>query len=402
MLARWLVGELGSGSIADYYDLPERYLWAKIAVAAGAPRPEADYISLPKNYAWSDIYNAVSGDIANSAILVSGAGIPSSNGTYVKTGFAEGKPLYNSGLNTIAWSSSDSHWYINDDEGIGDVVYISNDNTSYPWQATNWTPTEASGIPPAPILTPQTPNHTDWSEKQALGHIAAAYRGDTGNAGALATYIDWPWRYQVASIIGGIFPSNGLLAFWKLADLTDASGNGNTLTNNNGVTFVAGKIGNAASLSKTNGSYLTSNVVFNTTNTNFGISVWVNIQANAGNTVFLGTGTSGAWGFNLQSNNVMTFNNAAAGNLEFAGFVRNVWTHVAATNENGTISLYVNGVLADSGTWDGYANSPDVRLQSAFGDQQGDLLMDAVGLWSRALTSREIAQLYNNGNGLEP
>lgn len=40
-----------------------------------------------------------------------------------------------------------------------------------------------------------------WSEKQALGHIAAAYRGDTANPVNLATYIDWPWRYQVAAII---------------------------------------------------------------------------------------------------------------------------------------------------------------------------------------------------------
>lgn len=44
-------------------------------------------------------------------------------------------------------------------------------------------------------------SHIDWTEKQALGHIAAAYRGDTANAANLATYIDWPWRYQVASII---------------------------------------------------------------------------------------------------------------------------------------------------------------------------------------------------------
>jgi hypothetical protein len=94
--------------ISNYYDLPERYLWAKIAVVAGGPREEAAYISLPKNYAWSDIYNAVAG---------------------------------------------------------------------------------SSG------------NHTDWSENVALGHIAAAYRGDTGNPANLATYIDWPWRYKVASII---------------------------------------------------------------------------------------------------------------------------------------------------------------------------------------------------------
>jgi hypothetical protein len=108
MLAQWLVNELGSGAIADYVTFPERYLWAKIAVAAGAPLPEANYISLPKQYVWKAIYDAVSG----------------------------------SSLGTI-----------------------------------------------------------DWSEKQALGHIAAAYRGDTANPANLATYIDWPWRYQVASII---------------------------------------------------------------------------------------------------------------------------------------------------------------------------------------------------------
>ena len=104
-----VVTEVPSPSpISNYYDLPERYLWAKIAVAAGGPREEAAYISLPKNYAWSDIYNAVAG---------------------------------------------------------------------------------SSG------------NHTDWSENVALGHIAAAYRGDTNNPANLATYIDWPWRYKVASII---------------------------------------------------------------------------------------------------------------------------------------------------------------------------------------------------------
>jgi hypothetical protein len=103
-----IINEIPQNPVANYITLPERYLWAKIAVAAGAPRGEADYISLPKQYAWKDVYDAVSG---------------SSLGT------------------------------------------------------------------------------TDWSEKQALGHIAAAYRGDTANPASLATYIDWPWRYQVASII---------------------------------------------------------------------------------------------------------------------------------------------------------------------------------------------------------
>jgi hypothetical protein len=226
MLAKWLVEELGSGSIADYYDLPERYLWAKIAVAAGAPREEADYISLPKNYAWSDIYNAVSGDIANSTVVVSGAGTASSNGTYVRNGSFDGRSAYNFGANFIIWSSGDSQWFIFDEETIGDNVYTSSDDTTYPWQATGWT--AIAGSNPVPTLTPQTPNHTDWSENVALGHIAAAYRGDAGNPANLATYIDWPWRYKIASIIGAIgngagnwTPSQITTSIWL--DASDAS-----------------------------------------------------------------------------------------------------------------------------------------------------------------------------------
>jgi hypothetical protein len=117
MLALWLVGELGFGSIDDYWTFPEKHLWAKIGEAVG-DKTEADYLGLPVRYIWKDIYNGVAG----------------SGGTI------------------------------------------------------------------------------DWGEKEAIGRIAAAYRGDTGDAGALATYINWPWRYQVASIIislGGPQPIEG-------------------------------------------------------------------------------------------------------------------------------------------------------------------------------------------------
>jgi hypothetical protein len=60
----------------------------------------------------------------------------------------------------------------------------------------------------------------DWSEKQALGHIAAAYRGDTGNPASLATYIDWPWRYKVSSIIDGVI-DNDVESFISLSGATD-------------------------------------------------------------------------------------------------------------------------------------------------------------------------------------
>jgi hypothetical protein len=195
MLSQWLVNELGSGLVANYVTLPERYLWAKIAVAAGAPKDEAAYISLPKNYAWSDIYNSVSGDISESTVVVSGLSDTQYNGRYVYDGDINGKPFYRKNSYLISWGGSS--WTINE-EFVSDSA-TSESDVVYPWLATGWFD---EGINPTGlVLTPQTPNHTDWSEKQALGHIAAAYRGDTGNPANLATYIDWPWRYQVASII---------------------------------------------------------------------------------------------------------------------------------------------------------------------------------------------------------
>jgi hypothetical protein len=189
--------------LSNYYSLPERYLWAKIAVAAGGPNSEAAYISLPKNYAWSDIYNAVSGDIAFSATTVSGAGSSEVNGTYTYRGENNGKPYYNLvgepdnvDQSVVVWIGD--RWQILD--AAQSESYESLEDTGFPWLVETWM-VAGVGQNPAPTLTFQTPNHTDWSENVALGHIAAAYRGDTGNPANLATYIDWPWRYKVASII---------------------------------------------------------------------------------------------------------------------------------------------------------------------------------------------------------
>jgi hypothetical protein len=220
MLSQWLVNELGAGSVADYITLPERYLWAKIAVAAGAPKDEAAYIGLPKQYAWSDIYNAVSGDIAQSTVVVSGAG-SDVNGLYTFRGTYNNNPYYNL-LGEEDNSASfaiifEDNWRIFAEE---DIEYVSTNAPNYPWLST-WD--TAEGVLPLPVVTAQTPNHTDWSEKQALGHIAAAYRGDTGNPANLATYIDWPWRYQVASIITYLSVDPDALAYIQRVETADGA-----------------------------------------------------------------------------------------------------------------------------------------------------------------------------------
>jgi hypothetical protein len=68
------------------------------------------------------------------------------------------------------------------------------------------------------------------------------------------------------------FPA-GVLAFWKLDDLTDSSGNEYTLSNNNDVTFDTGKIGNAAVFSSE--KFLAVNMQFNTYSSDWSFSVWI-------------------------------------------------------------------------------------------------------------------------------
>lgn len=55
---------------------------------------------------------------------------------------------------------------------------------------------------------------------------------------------------------GGVNLLDGLVAYWKLSNLNDATGRGNGLGNNNSSTFVAGKIGDAVNLASASEQYL--------------------------------------------------------------------------------------------------------------------------------------------------
>lgn len=61
--------------------------------------------------------------------------------------------------------------------------------------------------------------------------------------------------YPASAAGSGIDLNNGLVASWLLSDLTDASGNDNTLTGVSTPTFNTGKLGNAMYLSRASGQY---------------------------------------------------------------------------------------------------------------------------------------------------
>lgn len=191
--------------------------------------------------------------------------------------------------------------------------------------------------------------------------------------------------------------NTGLQAFYQLSDLTDSSGNGNTLTNNGNVSFASGKIGNAAVFDGTN---KLQKQPFNI-GQNFTVSFWANLNEiidygflvtqYAGFTIY--TRQDGS----LEVGDCSTWNFATAPGVVETG----VWKHYCLSVSNGVGTLYANNsVLANS-----QGNPPldltdegDRPFQIS-GETYGSI--DAVGIWNRALSEAEVAALYNNGAGLE-
>jgi len=80
------------------------------------------------------------------------------------------------------------------------------------------------------------------------------------------------------------------------------------------------------------------------------------------------------------------------------------WYHVVVTYNAGSYAFYVNGVAKGSGTGmlsslNNSAASFYLGTWSALVNKL-DAVLDEVGVWSRALSSSDVAALYNSGAGI--
>ena len=199
------------------------------------------------------------------------------------------------------------------------------------------------------------------------------------------------------------FPMTGLLAFWKLSDLTDASGNGHTLTNNNGVTFGAGKIGDAAEFTST--ETLSVNYGLPSASSDWTVAAWLyptSTNGYGGSFPVGGDNLAGVWCVAFDDSSKLGFANGGYAADPGTTVSLNAWHHVVGVKSNGVIEVWVDGVSAGTQTWGGWLDASVTRINAEFGDQCFHGKIDAVGMWNRALTAQEVAQLYNAGSGVEP
>ena len=214
--------------------------------------------------------------------------------------------------------------------------------------------------------------------------------------------------------------TTGLRAYYKLEDENDFWGM-NNLTTYGGATFSAAKINFGVTTSPLAPSYL--NVANNGGIDGGSISIagWVrvaNAPAVGGSMALFSQGSSiSKTGYSVLYHNdggvLKLFAFRGRGGIANTGpdiaetLVVGTWYHVVITYDGTNVKLYLNnnllGSVADSG------NGNDLTMVSHLNVTGGypgypssypwDGMTDEVGIWSRALSTTEIADLYNGGNG---
>lgn len=217
--------------------------------------------------------------------------------------------------------------------------------------------------------------------------------------------------------------TTNLVAYWKFdessGNAADATGNGHTFTNTGTVVYAAGILnnaqfpnGSAQYMNIANGSMGALKITGDMT-----VMAWVKITSfDFVNTVLFESGSpnasSRAWSAVLRSN-LTIFAMSSDGSNEFdtnkattintGTWYQLIWVYTAAT---GHVDFYSNA--SNYGTGTGYFNSifsPTTAGLNTGADLDNSTSylhggMDESAIWSRALSSSEITQLYNSGTPL--
>ena len=192
------------------------------------------------------------------------------------------------------------------------------------------------------------------------------------------------------------FPA-GATAIWKFDDTTDASGNGHTLTNNNGVTFAAGKIGNAAFFDGTN--YLSiANPI--SSGAEYSMAAWINFNNFDSLQWIFEFGDAGGFGL-LYHNEIsparVIFTPSNAVYISAPELTAAEWHWVYAYRmADGTCGISVdNGSEVTDNLGEDYQSTLNIGV-SMLG------AIDCATIYPRVLTTGEKAAIYNAGTGIEP
>jgi hypothetical protein len=121
------------------------------------------------------------------------------------------------------------------------------------------------------------------------------------------------------------------------------------------------------------------------------------------------TGISDSWCFDLGVMGVGDLRLIVAGTVFNQAMSQayvvesDIWTHVLTTYNGTTVKFYVNGVMiysiSQTGSTPSNDNSVRIGVNSLYNDEWFDGELDDIGMWNRALSECEVADLYNSQLG---
>ena len=195
-------------------------------------------------------------------------------------------------------------------------------------------------------------------------------------------------------------PANGLVAWYPFnGNANDESGNGNHGTVN-GATLTADRNGNANSAYSFDGvdDFISCE---RSSFTNKSFSLWIKILSFQEYVPIIDAFDSEfEWLLKNYSFDYIEFmgNNSYNEYVSSFQLLNSEWTNVIGVTENGTVKLYVNGVIQDQ-----FQNIQINLFDGQFifgaslsgGDQYLNGVLDDIAIYNRALTQEEITALYN-------
>lgn len=236
-----------------------------------------------------------------------------------------------------------------------------------------------------------------------------------------------PWQaFAAVDIKNDATLGTNLVSCWSMDESSTGAGavsradskGSNTLTDNNTVASAAGKFSNGADFERSNSEYLSiadasqSGLDFTSS---FSFAYWLKPesvrQMNIMNK-WVGTGNQRSYshevtpttiGFNVSPNGTT---NASMTPNPTHSLATSTWAHIAISWNDSTdvAAVFFNGSLISSST---LTSAGIFNSTSAFqlGKDQGttaylDGILDEFAIWSKAITTAEVVDLYNGGTGI--
>jgi len=231
---------------------------------------------------------------------------------------------------------------------------------------------------------------------------ANTFTNTAGNNNTVADQFNWTYVSAPSYV-----PIDDLVSWWPFnGNANDQSGNGNNGTVN-GATSSADRLGNTNSAYDFDGinDFIISSKDNRYLDDILTVSFWINLDADPGSqeVICLGSSSSTRWGAIVSASNLdMNVGRGCSGCCAAYDEVNSMdtWHHVVLVLNSGNTSIYKNGVFLASSTnsipssvgcnTSNLYFGVDIFSSSTFIDAQ----LDDIGIWNRALTSTEIAELY--------